>query len=52
MAGTISQERVDAIVQCIREGGGKIVTLLKQGLAFYATFAPSECRPVIVNPAG
>lgn len=34
--GRISQERLDAIVQRTRNGGGEIVGLLKTGSAFYA----------------
>ena len=35
----LPQERIDAIVQRTREGGGEIVALLKQGSAFYAPSA-------------
>jgi len=34
--GLITKERVDAIVDRTRNGGGEIVALLKQGSAFYA----------------
>jgi len=34
--GWITQERIDAIVQRTRQGGGEIVNLLKTGSAFYA----------------
>ncbi len=34
--GKISQEKLDAIVQRTRQGGGEIVALLKTGSAFYA----------------
>ena len=34
--GKITQERLDAIVQRTRQGGGEIVNLLKTGSAFYA----------------
>lgn len=34
--GRISQERLDAIVERTRNGGGEIVSLLKTGSAFYA----------------
>jgi malate dehydrogenase len=34
--GRITQERLDAIVQRTRNGGGEIVSLLKTGSAFYA----------------
>ena len=37
--GWISQERLDAIVQRTRDGGGEIVKLLKTGSAFYAPAA-------------
>lgn len=35
----ISQERIDAIVERTRKGGGEIVGLLKTGSAYYATSA-------------
>ena len=35
----LPQERIDAIVQRTRDGGGEIVALLKQGSAFYAPSA-------------
>ena len=34
--GWTTQERIDAIVQRTRDGGGEIVALLKTGSAFYA----------------
>ena len=34
--GWITQERLDAIVDRTRKGGGEIVALLKTGSAFYA----------------
>lgn len=37
--GRLSQERLDAIVQRTRQGGGEIVGLLKTGSAFYAPAA-------------
>jgi malate dehydrogenase len=37
--GWTSQERIDAIVQRTRDGGGEIVKLLKTGSAFYAPAA-------------
>jgi malate dehydrogenase len=37
--GWTTQERVDAIVQRTRDGGGEIVKLLKTGSAFYAPAA-------------
>ncbi len=37
--GWTSQERIDAIVQRTRDGGGEIVKLLKSGSAFYAPAA-------------
>lgn len=37
--GLISQERVDAIIDRTRNGGGEIVNLLKTGSAFYAPAA-------------
>jgi malate dehydrogenase len=37
--GWTSQERLDAIVERTRKGGGEIVTLLKTGSAFYAPAA-------------
>ncbi len=36
---TMSKERLDAIVDRTRKGGGEIVSLLKQGSAFYAPAA-------------
>lgn len=38
-AGWLSQERLNAIVDRTRNGGGEIVALLKQGSAFYAPAA-------------
>ncbi len=35
----LSQERIDAIVERTRKGGGEIVNLLKTGSAYYATSA-------------
>ncbi len=35
----LSQERIDAIVERTRKGGGEIVSLLKTGSAYYATSA-------------
>ena len=35
----VSQERIDAIVERTRKGGGEIVSLLKTGSAYYATSA-------------
>ncbi len=37
--GWTSQERIDAIVQRTRDGGGEIVKLLQTGSAFYAPAA-------------
>ncbi len=37
--GWISQEKVDAIVERTRKGGGEIVNLLKTGSAYYAPAA-------------
>ena len=37
--GRLSQERLDAVVQRTRQGGGEIVGLLKTGSAFYAPAA-------------
>jgi malate dehydrogenase len=39
--GLSTQERIDAIVQRTRSGGGEIVALLKTGSAFYAPAASS-----------
>ena len=39
--GFSTKERIDAIVQRTRSGGGEIVALLKTGSAFYAPAAPA-----------
>ncbi|KAF0117547.1 MAG: malate dehydrogenase [Hyphomonadaceae bacterium] len=44
--GKISQEKLDAIVQRTRSGGGEIVGLLKTGSAFYA---PAESAIVMAK---
>ena len=42
--GWTTQERIDAIVQRTRDGGGEIVKLLKTGSAFYAPAAAPRSR--------
>lgn len=39
LSSLLSQDRIDAIVQRTRDGGGEIVNLLKTGSAFYAPAA-------------
>ena len=43
--GWTSQDRLDAIVERTRKGGGEIVNLLKTGSAFYAP-AASAIAPI------
>ena len=60
--GWLTQEKLDAIVERTRKGGGEIVALLKTGSAFYAPAASaiamaesylkdqSACCPVAAAP--
>ena len=43
--GWTTQEKLDAIVERTRKGGGEIVDLLKTGSAFYAPAAPPSRWP-------